>query len=298
MQESRSIQSSCIRVCGFRERKDISRKYVVAAKVKHSQRMNDPLVNIWIITETEGEIISAHCSGCKAGLAESCLHVASAIIYIECWAHVNGKMACTQVKCSWLLPTYMNEVTYERVRNIDFTSAKKLKENLDIKIDSLDQIKATSRETQPAVHSQLASTEETEKFYEALHLCETKAVVLSLIDPYAEKFVVKSRNVPVLSDLYDTSYLERDYPGLLQKHADVKIMLSDEYIKIVEQDTRDQAKGPGFFRHRAGRFGASASCAVCHSNVAQPSKSLIKGVCYLHLYKVNTKAIKHGCKYE
>ena len=54
----------------------------------------------------------------------------------------------------------MNEVTYERVRDIDFTSAKKLKENLDIKIDSLDQIKATSRETQPcdaqtAVHSQL-----------------------------------------------------------------------------------------------------------------------------------------------
>ena len=67
---------------------------------------------------------------------------------------------------------------------------------------------------------------------------------------------------------------------------------------IVEQDTRDLAKGPGFFRHRGGRLGASASGAVCHSNVAQPSQLLIKGVCYLQLYKVNTKAIKHGCKYE
>ena len=113
----------------------------------------------------------------------------------------------------------MNEVTYERVKDIDFTSAKKLKENLDIKIDSLDQNKATSRETQPceaqtAVHSQLASTEEMEKFYEAPYLCETKAVVLNLIDSYAEKFVVKSRNVPVLSDFYDPSFLELDYPGL------------------------------------------------------------------------------------
>ena len=125
--------------------KIISGKYVVAAKVRHLQQMNDPLVNVSIITETEGEIISAHCSGGKAGLVESCLHVASTIIYIECWARVNGKMACTQVKCSWLLPTYMNEVTYERVKDIDFTSAKKLKENLDIKIDSLDQNKATSR---------------------------------------------------------------------------------------------------------------------------------------------------------
>lgn len=44
--------------------KIISRKYVVAAKVRHPQRLNNPLVNIWIITETEGEIISAHCSGC------------------------------------------------------------------------------------------------------------------------------------------------------------------------------------------------------------------------------------------
>ena len=112
----------------------ISGKYVVAAKVRHSQRMNDPLVNVWIITESEGAIISAHCSGCKAGLAESCSHVASAMMYIECWARINGKMACTQVKCSWLLPTYVNEVTYERVRDIDFTSAKKLKENLDIKM--------------------------------------------------------------------------------------------------------------------------------------------------------------------
>ena len=90
-------------------------------------------------------------------------------MYIECWARINGKMACTQVKCSWLLPTYVNDVTYDRVRDIDFTSAKKLKENLDIKIDSLDQNKAASRESRPnfhaqtAIRSQLASTEKKEE---------------------------------------------------------------------------------------------------------------------------------------
>ena len=84
----------------------------------------------------------------------------------------------------------------------------------------------------------------------------------------------------------------------MQKCADVKTILSDENIKIVEQDTREQAKGAGFFRHRAGRIGASVSGAVYHSNTAQPSQSLIKSVCYPHRYKVNSKAIKHGCKYE
>ena len=37
-------------------------------------------IHIWIITNTEGAIISAHHTGCKAGLAESCLHVASTMM--------------------------------------------------------------------------------------------------------------------------------------------------------------------------------------------------------------------------
>ena len=116
----------------------------------------------------------------------------------------------------------MNEVTYERVRDIDFTSGKKLEENLDIKIDCLGQNKASSRESQSsclaqtAIPLQLALTEEMNTFLEALHLCETKPVALSLVDPNAEQFVVKSWNVPVLSDLYDLNNLELDYPELLQ----------------------------------------------------------------------------------
>jgi len=69
-------------------------------------------------------------------------------------------------------------------------------------------------------------------------------------------------------------------------------------LKSIEKDTIKQAKGAGFFRHRAGRIGASVSGTVSHSNLAQPSQSLIKSICYPHLYKVNTKAVKHGCKHE
>ena len=85
----------------------VSGKHVVMAKVRHSQRMNDPLVDALLIAASDGTILSAHCLGCKAGLAESCSHVASALFYIECWARINGKLACTQVKCTWLLPAYV-----------------------------------------------------------------------------------------------------------------------------------------------------------------------------------------------
>ena len=97
----------------------ISDKHVVVAKVRHSQQMNDPLVNIRIIAESDGTILSTHCLGCKAGLAESCSHIASVLFHIEAWIRINGKLACTQVKCTWLLPTFANEVPYARVRNIE-----------------------------------------------------------------------------------------------------------------------------------------------------------------------------------
>ena len=55
--------------------KIIAGKHVVVGKVRHSQRMNDPLVNIWVIAESDGTILAANCLGCKAGLAESCSHI-------------------------------------------------------------------------------------------------------------------------------------------------------------------------------------------------------------------------------
>ena len=87
----------------------VAEKFVVFGKVKHSQRKNDPAISTWIIASKEGTVLSAHCMDCKAGLAETCSHVASIIFYIEAWARIHEKLACTQVKCLWLLLKGMNE---------------------------------------------------------------------------------------------------------------------------------------------------------------------------------------------
>lgn len=67
----------------------IAGKYVVLAKVRHSQCMNDPPIPICMITTQDGTIISAHCMGCKAGLGETCSHVASVLFYIEAQTRIN-----------------------------------------------------------------------------------------------------------------------------------------------------------------------------------------------------------------
>ena len=65
------------------------------------------------------------------------MHIASVLFYIEAWNRVNEKLSCTQVECSWLMPTAVKKVPYAPVSDIDFRSAKKLKQNLDQTIDGL-----------------------------------------------------------------------------------------------------------------------------------------------------------------
>ena len=55
--------------------------------------MNDPLVNIWAISENDGTIMSAHCFGCKAGLL--CHAHISRVFYFEATTRIHGKLACT-----------------------------------------------------------------------------------------------------------------------------------------------------------------------------------------------------------
>ena len=80
----------------------VHEKYIVTGKVRQSQRMNDPLILIWVIAVKDGTVNSSHCLGCKAGMAESCSHVASVLFYIEAWTRIFAKLSCTQVKCTWL----------------------------------------------------------------------------------------------------------------------------------------------------------------------------------------------------
>jgi len=105
--------------------------------------MNDPLVNSCVISENDGTILSAHWLGCKAGLAESCSYIASVLFYLEATTRIHSKLACTQVKCSWILPKYVNKVPDARAKDIDFLSANKLKKKFDQKIEDQQQPQAS-----------------------------------------------------------------------------------------------------------------------------------------------------------
>ena len=124
--------------------------------------------------------------------------------------------------------------------------------------------------------------------------CKIKPATLSLVHPYSEDFVLKSRTVKTIPDLIDEEYTDIPFNELIKACNQVEVSMTDEDIKIIENDTITQAKGAGFFRHRAGCIGASISKDAAHTDPALPSQSSIKTICYPDLFKFSTAATEHG----
>nr|XP_033935033.1 uncharacterized protein LOC117443188 [Pseudochaenichthys georgianus] len=74
--------------------------------------------------------------------------------------------------------------------------------------------------------------------------------------------------------------------------------LTQPQVQAVEEETRNQSLSPIWFSQRAGRITASRLKQVLQTSLAQPSKSLIKSICYPEAHKFSTAATRYGCKYE
>ena len=281
----------------------INGNFVITGQVRHSQKLTAPCVNLWVIATKNGAILSAHCD-CMAGLGECCSHVASVLFYVEVWNRIKGKLACTDKKCEWIMPQFVENVPYAEVKDINFTSASKLKRDLDEKIAHLETSSSPaaaeiSSTKQGESHDILPpSSDQLDELYQKLGKCEFKPVVLSLIHPYSDSYIAKSNRVQTIPDLFDNKFLKMEYHELLKACADVRIELPETDRALIEKDTRKQAGTSLFYRHRAGRIGASLSKQASHTNPAQPSQSLINTICYPKLFTFTSAATEHGCRHE
>ena len=73
-----------------------------------------------------------------------------------------------------------------------------------------------------------------------------KSVALSLIESYSEQFIMKSRSIPTISDLFDPSNFDLSHPELQEKCENIDLTISESQVELIEQDTREQAKGNAF----------------------------------------------------
>ena len=67
-------------------------------------------------------------------------------------------------------------------------------------------------------------------------------MLLSLIPPYSQSFASHSRNIKTTTDLFDKRYLDMNNNMLLDVCTGVKTEPTEDEIRIIEEDTRNQAK--------------------------------------------------------
>jgi len=74
-----------------------------------------------------------------ASLGETCTHIASVLFYLEASARLHGtSKTCTEESYKWIIPSYLKEVQYLPIKDIDFTLARGKKRNLDDQIKAVD----------------------------------------------------------------------------------------------------------------------------------------------------------------
>ncbi|KAK6176048.1 hypothetical protein SNE40_014409 [Patella caerulea] len=290
-------------VCGWVRDKTsriMNDKYLVKAKVLHSQRMSEKPLQPWVIADKEGCILGAHCT-CMAGLGEACTHVAALLFSIEATVKLRDSKTVTEEKSYWLLPGSVKGVTYKQCREIDFTSAKTMKKKMDTMLDrNCSSVLSTPSHNIKKIIPE-PTEEELSTFFKSLHASESKPAILSLISPYAEEFVPKpvTEEFPVvLTELRNESCVYMNYNELFKKCQDIKISVTEEQARSVEIATREQAHSKLWYRFRAGRITASKMKNACCTDPTLPAQSLIKSICYPENYRFSSKATQWGCQHE
>lgn len=125
--------------------------------------------------------------------------------------------------------------------------------------------------------------------------------MLAVIPPYSDAYIpaTLSQDLPMtLTSLYDKEYLNLGFMNLLQKANNIKVSITTEQATAVEMQTRDQANSRVWFRMRAGRITVSKFKSACHTDQANPSKSLIMSICYPEALRFSAIATGWGCRHE
>lgn len=66
--------------------------------------MNEKPLNVWVIVEEDGSILTANCT-CMAGISEVCSHVGAVLYAIENAYSKSESVSCTDVKATWPVPS-------------------------------------------------------------------------------------------------------------------------------------------------------------------------------------------------
>lgn len=78
-------------------------KSIVVGLVEHTQRINEPPLKPWVLCQSAGIVLAAHCT-CLAGLGEACSHVGAILYAVEAMVRSSENQSKTDFACQWNHP--------------------------------------------------------------------------------------------------------------------------------------------------------------------------------------------------
>ena len=228
-----------------------------------------------------------------AGLGEVCSHIGAVMFYLLLTSEYckrNLKEACTSLPCTWLPPS-AKEVTFAPISDIDFKDPKK-------RLSEFGGTREKKMKISFGQNSSIAPTpQEKEDFYNKLDSLKCESAILRLIPPYNEKYIsIKSKLLGTIFNFYDEKFEKYHYHELIQECLKkfMTLGITSDEVNLIETHTRKQANSNIWFKPQSGVITASNFKACCHSDVSQPSKSLIMQVCYPARNNFKTAATEYG----
>ena len=153
---------------------------LLTIQVNHSQRLSKKPLTPWIVSMTDGKIITAHCD-CTAGLGETCSHVASLLWVLAVGIEKRESLTVTQKAAYWVMPPAVRLVPYLPIKDSEFIGKKR--KACDVSGGAHDRSKSKGKDISPP------TADEEKKFLDSLVSCSgAKPVVLSVLPTYLYRF--------------------------------------------------------------------------------------------------------------
>lgn len=185
------------------------------------------------------------------------------------------------------------QISAAPVTLIDFSSAKSKKLKLD---HSLDGETTQNKVGKSLLCPRVKRGSETYcSFFETLSKNCPRSAALMAREPYYKDFIPKSSILPKTVLEYRTpETLQLPPKELGELCQDFQLEeLTQSQVQAVERATQSQSASKIWFRQRAGRITASKLKQVVKTDPQQPSKSLIKALCYPEAYRFTTAATRY-----
>ena len=222
-------------------------------------------------------------------------HVASLLYNMLTVIRLEKEKTCTGSQCRWVVPKPLKKIPYLPTASINF------KVNVSSSVSSISTTENSYAEvTEVSELFQAKKLSKQHNFLEKISKAGTNPGILRLCAPYSDEYISLGTITGLfLDDLFKPAHLGFNEEIVRKRCSNfTPPVLDSNQLDKINLGTMGQSKNKLWFQLRAGRVTASRLRDVCATQRSNPSKSLLKSICYPIENKFKSIPTTYGIQHE